>query len=117
MTDFLYFGNNNNLKIEAWIHGPVVPVLYQRYKNYSGYDIPKNEYFDTSIFTSEVLDILEQVWDEYGKFTGNQLEAISHQEKPWIDARDGVPPYEASSSIISDKNIFMYYNEQAVNNG
>lgn len=100
-------------KIEAWIHGPVVPDLYQKYKNYGWHDIPKVDYFDTRIFTSEVLDVLEQVWETYGSLTGNQLEMISHQEKPWIEARNGVPAYAASSTPISDKEMFIFYNEQA----
>lgn len=100
-------------KIEAWIHGPVVPDLYQKYKNYGWHDIPKDDCFDSGIFTSDVLDVLEQVWEIYGSLTGNQLEMISHQEKPWIEARNGVPAYVASSTPISDKEMFIFYNEQA----
>lgn len=99
--------------IEAWVHGPVVPELYQKYKDFGWHDIPKVENFDESIFESEVIDVLNQVWVAYGKLTGNQLEMISHQEKPWIEARKGIPAYMASSTSISDKEMFVYYNEQA----
>ena len=99
--------------IEAWVHGPVVPELYQKYKSYGWSDIPMIDNFDTSIFETEVLDVLEQVWSAYGSLTGNQLEMISHQEKPWIIARNGVPAYAASSALISDWEMFVFYNEQA----
>lgn len=100
-------------RIEAWVHGPVVPELYQKYKSYGWNDISKISDYDTSIFETEVLDILEQVWVAYGSLTGNQLEMISHQERPWIVARNGVPAYAASSTPISDKDMFVFYNEQA----
>ena len=99
--------------VEAWVHGPVVPELYRKYKDFGWQEIPQVKDFDESIFASEILDILQQVWDVYGGFTGNQLEAISHKEMPWIEARKGVPVCMASSEIISDKNMFIYYNEQA----
>ena len=99
--------------VEAWVHGPVVPELYRKYKDFGWQEIPQVKDFDESIFASEILDILQQVWDVYGGFTGNQLEAISHKEMPWIEARKGIPVCMASSEIISDKNMFIYYNEQA----
>ena len=99
--------------VEAWVHGPVVPELYRKYKDFGWQEIPQVKDFDESIFASEILDILQQVWYVYGGFTGNQLEAISHKEMPWIEARKGIPVCMASSEIISDKNMFIYYNEQA----
>lgn len=65
------------------------------------------------MFSTDVLDILHQVWDVYGGFTGNELEAISHKEDPWLQARGGIPAYEYSNAQISDRVIFNYYNEQA----
>lgn len=100
-------------RIEAWVHGPVVPALYQKYKDYGWHDIPMITSFDVRIFASDILDVLEQVWAAYGSLTGNQLEMISHQEKPWIVARKGAPAYASSSVAISDKEMFVFYNEQA----
>lgn len=54
--DFRLFTN----RIEAWIHGPVIPDLYQKYK-YWCEDIPKNNFDMTENFSSDVLDILNQV--------------------------------------------------------
>ena len=31
----------------------------------------------------------EDVWETYGRLTGNALEALSHRELPWIEARKG----------------------------
>ncbi|MBR1437890.1 MAG: SocA family protein [Synergistaceae bacterium] len=100
-------------RIEAWVHGPVIPSVYKFYKSYGADNIPHIDNFDTSIFPYEVLDILNQVWDVYGQFSGNQLETISHKQSPWILARNDLPPYEPSDNLISDYSIFCYFNEQA----
>lgn len=100
-------------KFQAWVHGPAIPSIYGSYKDYGWNDIPKVESFDVSIFGADVIDILNQVWNEYGKYSGNELEAISHKEAPWIEARKDLPAYASCSESISDKTIFSYYNSQA----
>ena len=101
-------------RIEAWVHGPVIPRVYGMYKCFGGTDIPQEK--DNLLspeFSEEVKDILNQVWDVYGKYTGNQLETISHKELPWICARNGIPAYQTSTKRISDTVIFEYYNGQS----
>ncbi len=100
-------------EIQAWVHGPVCPLLYQEYKRYGWEDIEKIEFYDEDIFQGDILDILNQVWDVYGKYTGNQLEGFTHQEDPWIAARGGIPSYASCDTPIDDRVIFKYYNEQA----
>lgn len=102
-------------RIEAWVHGPVVPDLYQRYKNYGWSDIPQNSNYSQSTFNSDEVDILNQVWDVYGKYTANELEMISHRESPWINARNGLAAYSSSSNAINDKDIFRFFVEQSSN--
>lgn len=102
-----------NERIEAWIHGPVIPKVYSEYKHYGAENINQIEKFNEKVFPEDVLDILNQVWDVYGKFTGNELEAISHRETPYIVARNGIPAYAASNNRISDDIIFKYFNEQS----
>lgn len=107
---------NNRLfdsKFEAWVHGPVLPEVYVKYKDYGWNDIPEEELAQDNSFPKEVTDILEQVWDVYGGMSGNQLEAISHSEAPWGMARGDTPIYEASHNKISDVEIFKFYNWQA----
>lgn len=107
--DYRLFPN----RIEAWIHGPVVPDLYQHYKSYGWQDIPQVFSFDNSIFSKDEEDILEQVWEAYGSLNANQLEMISHKESPWINARKNTAAYVASSNAIKDEDIFVFFNEQA----
>ncbi|CAL28426.1 MULTISPECIES: Panacea domain-containing protein [Staphylococcus] len=98
-------------KFEAWVHGPVIPEVYQTYKKYGYNNIPK---IDENIQLEEdIEDVLIQVMDVYGNFNGNQLENITHQEKPWIDARIGYSPLENCNEIITEEEMFDYYIKQA----
>lgn len=100
-----------NQKFEAWVHGPVVPSIYHQYKENGANNIPKVEDFDPveAGFTSDTIDVLEQVWEIYGGYNGNQLESISHQEKPWIEARGNCSPIEICRKEIKDETIFETY--------
>jgi uncharacterized phage-associated protein len=77
-------------RIEAWMHGPVVPDLYKEYKQYKSDNIPfeKNNYTcKSSGLTKEQIDFLDDViWQEFGHFTAWRLRDMTHQEKPWLEA-------------------------------
>lgn len=94
-------------KFEAWVHGPVIPNVYHEFKEHGYSDIPQTD--DIIHFDKDVEDILNQVWEAYGEFTGNQLESITHQEKPWINARGDCSPLERCKNDILDSDVFEYY--------
>lgn len=102
-------------KFEAWVHGPLVPYIYHKYKDYGWDDIPKINDYSGNDFPSDVLDVLEQVWAVYGEFSANELESITHKEDPWIIARKGCSASSPSCSHISDTIIFDYYNKRVAN--
>ncbi len=95
---------------QAWVHGPVSPVLYEKFKSY-GYDaisIKNKENFKTKISADDQL-LLEKVWATYGEYDGNALEALTHHETPWIQARDGYAPDERCTIVISPDLMKSYY--------
>lgn len=95
-------------KFEAWVHGAVYPELYNKYKQYGSSVIPKYN-GELANFSKDETDLLKQVVEVYGNYTGNQLESICHQESPWKEARGNLPPYEPSHELIKDKAIFDCY--------
>lgn len=99
-------------RIEAWVHGPVIPELYHKYKRNGGSIIPQKS--DVPNFEEDIKDILDQVWEVYGGYTGNQLESITHQESPWIEARGNCSPVEICTNEITDKSIYRCYVERVV---
>lgn len=96
-------------QFQAWAHGPVLPQIYSKYKEYGFNDIDIPKEVDDIDFPNDILDILKQVIDIYGGYTADELESITHQELPWIDARKGLGPLEAGNKEITDKEIFKYY--------
>ncbi len=96
---------------EAWVHGPVIDEVYHQYKDKGYNNIPR--YTGNTIeFDEDTEDVLEQVWQEYGSYTGNQLENITHQEDPWITARQGYLPLDRCNEPITDESIYNYYIQQ-----
>ncbi|MBI3441572.1 MAG: SocA family protein [Proteobacteria bacterium] len=73
-------------EIEAWQHGPVVPSVYQEYKEHGANDIPPPVGLDSSIFTKADINLMNDVYDEYGQFSAWKLRNMTHQEPPWVNA-------------------------------
>ena len=57
----------------------------------------------------DVLDLLQQINDKYGDFSGNQLERLTHQEQPWLTARGDTKPLDPGKNMISDSDMYNFY--------
>ena len=101
-----------NSSPEAWVRGPVFPDLYQEYKMYGYSEIPITS--DRPYYNNDIEDILNQVWNVYGKYNANELESLTHQESPWINARQGCSAFSVCNNTISDKDIFECYSARLV---
>lgn len=94
-------------RFEAWIHGPVSPILYHEYKH-NGWEKIK-QVKKAPAFSKELLYLLESVWKTYGDKNGDELEAISHRETPWEEARKGIPEDERGHNKIKPKTMIIFY--------
>lgn len=100
-----------NEKIEAWPNGPVVPSLYQDLKVYGSGPIDPLKYADTSIdelkknTPTEVIELLNGVYETCSQFTAFELTMATHQEKAWQEARKGLEATEPSSNPLRDETI------------
>jgi uncharacterized phage-associated protein len=95
-------------EIEAWIHGPVVPIIYRHYKKFGFGQITDNSDLDSSKIKPH-KSILDEVWMVYGKFDADYLELLTHNEDPWIFARSELDAAKASQAIISTEMMCSYY--------
>lgn len=93
-----------NEPIEAWQHGPVVPDLYHRYKDHGAYGIPAPTNVDFSKFSSEIKEILDEVYDVYGQFSAWKLRNMTHEEAPWKNTEKG--------DVISLSSMSEYFKTQ-----
>ena len=102
-------------EFQAWVHGPVSRELYNKYRSNGWEDIPKLESFqpcNTQFFSDEKnLHLLDSVWLTYGDKSGNELEALTHQEAPWINARKKaeVKENEPCNEIILSDDMKVFY--------
>lgn len=93
---------------QAWVHGPVSPALWERFKVF-GYDPIRIKGSVKNVIEPEDVGLLEDVWETYGEETGNSLESLTHREEPWIEARRGYEPDERCSVVISPETMAKYY--------
>lgn len=101
-------------KFEAWVHGPVVPQVYSLYKN-NGVNLLYLENIETIKFDKDIMLALNETIKRYGNYSADELENITHHQIPWINARNGLSPIEASSNLLSDTDIFITFKDILTN--
>ena len=96
-------------EFQAWAHGPVSPELYNKYREYRWNSIPKCT--SPAAIDNQTVDVLESVWITYGDKSANELEALTHTELPWKQARlrAGVSEGDSCREKISTEDMANYY--------
>lgn len=106
-------------KIVAWLHGPVVENVYYEFSKYGGGQIPKQDTirklvlvdqrfefadipFDGSDFDDADREIIDKVLSGLLPFGAWDLVKHTHEEKPWIEAKD-------SNAEITKESIYEYF--------
>ena len=93
-------------EFEAWVHGPVVPSLFRRFKHLRWAPIEEEVH---PVADAELRSFLEMVLTTYGKSTAGELERLSHSESPWRDARGDLAADVSSNTVISKESMHSYY--------
>lgn len=106
---------------QAWLHGPVSRKLYDYikptganvYGNLVLTDSPEVQAkFITNIETKLTpiqLDLLNDVLKEFNPRSAYDLECLTHEELPWIEARKGYSPGDRCEVNISKETMMKYY--------
>lgn len=100
-----------NEEFEAWAHGPVVRSVFDQYKDYSWNAIPRVECDDGCEFSDEAIEHFELIQNAYGQLSAKQLEAMTHRERPWREARRGLPPEARCDDVISRETMAVFYRQ------
>lgn len=99
----------------AWQHGPVYEKVYFLFKDFKYNPIDDNRFALFAGRAKELTDdekmVIDLVVNCFGKYSGKMLETITHNEKPWADARGGYGINEPSNVVISKKDIKEYFGE------
>ncbi|MDV0446333.1 hypothetical protein MsAg5_01630 [Methanosarcinaceae archaeon Ag5] len=93
-------------EFQAWVHGPVSPILFEKYKKYGWSQISQKE---CGVDFRESAEVLAFVWESYKDLSQFQLENLTHEEFPWENARANYQEFEPSSDVISIDDMKNYY--------
>ncbi|KKR05135.1 MAG: hypothetical protein UT32_C0023G0004 [Parcubacteria group bacterium GW2011_GWC2_39_14] len=98
---------------QAWVHGPVIPDLYRKYKERGCSPIITELELNAvkEKFESTTLDFLTEVASIYMTSGAYELELMTHNEEPWLNARKGFEPDQKCESVISKKSMEIYYGQ------
>ena len=95
---------------QAWLRGPAIPEIYQRYQGYRWRNI--DEEVEPPDLDARTVDFIEEVLEEYGPLDARLLEQLAHREDPWIVARGGIAVDEPSTATIDEGTMGIYYRQR-----
>ncbi|MXF07407.1 Panacea domain-containing protein [Escherichia coli] len=98
-------------QFEAWVCGPVIRELYNRFADYKWRVI--DEEIKRPELPEDVVNHLDETYKVFGGFSAYELEQLTHQEKPWLLAREGVPEGEPCRNLIDKKVTADFYRSMA----
>ena len=61
-------------------------------------------------------ELLESIILLYGSKTQNDLIFLTHSEKPWVEMREGLRPFDRSERELSLDTMYEYYKERHEHN-
>ncbi|WP_299503283.1 type II toxin-antitoxin system antitoxin SocA domain-containing protein [uncultured Roseobacter sp.] len=94
-------------RFQAWVHGPVALSQYHRFKENRWR--PILDEIDRPDMTEATAKHLCEIVDIFGVETGPALEAMTHQELPWIEARGGIPDDQPCNAFIDKNTTKVFY--------
>ncbi|MDY6802275.1 MAG: DUF4065 domain-containing protein, partial [Cyanobacteriota bacterium] len=94
-------------RIEAWANGPVIPELYKHHKG----QFELSQWPDGN--PENLADIQRETIDAVLGFYGDKpsfwLSELTHKERPWREARNGLAPGERGNEELSWAAMAEYY--------
>ena len=107
---------------EAWVHGPVCRRLYDSLKDksklYSDVAYTSDGDDADKEFTSLTFDqqsLINNILSQLSSWSSFELEASTHQEDPWKNARKGYNEADKCSVLIKKDDMKEYYSKEIAN--
>jgi uncharacterized phage-associated protein len=94
--------------IEAWQHGPAIPELYNKYKQYGAGALPISEEFRFDGMKERCGDLLGEIYQKYGQYSAWRLRDMTHCEPPWLNAR------RHKQRVITDADMTGFFKTRLI---
>lgn len=94
---------------QAWANGPVLPNLYAFHRGMFKVNAKTFATADSNNLSIRDKENIDRVYSFYGEKSGQWLSQLTHQEKPWLNARGALPAGEPSDQVIPKAEIYEYY--------
>ncbi len=94
-------------EIQAWANGPVVPALYNIHRG--DFEVAAWPAGNPNGLDRAEKETVDGVLEFYGNKPSQWLSDLTHKERPWQDARRGIPDGVRSSAEISIASMAEYY--------
>jgi len=100
-----------NEDFEKWENGPVCKELFNVHRGmfYLSTDVIKTDLLSGNFVSDEEAANIDQILEDYGKYTGGQLSELVHREDPWRNT--------PKNEIISKDVMKQYYSSLVSSNG
>jgi uncharacterized phage-associated protein len=100
-------------EFQAWVRGPVSREVYDRFITKTMF-APLGEAdirpeFANAEIPEDARKLVDQVLETYGKYSDTQLAELTHRERPWTEARDGIAPQARCTVVISEATMQETY--------
>lgn len=95
-------------EFEAWANGPVCPELYFYHRGFFRIETDFLEGNHFNNFSVEQIETMDAVIRDYSNLSAMELSSMTHQERPWREARIGISDGERSTNIV-DKEIMQEF--------
>lgn len=93
-------------RIEAWANGPVVRTLYDRHRG--AFMVNRWDGHPEQLTETE-RETIDAVLSFYGDKPSQWLSNLTHQEAPWVNAREGLGPTDRGGREITHAAMAEYY--------
>lgn len=95
-------------RIEAWANGPVSPRLYANHRGH--FEVTEGTIAgDPRALDATARETIDNVIAFYGEKSAQWLSDLTHNERPWVDARAGLAPGQRGEREITPAAMAEFY--------
>lgn len=101
-------------RIEAWAQGPVTPYVYHAMPGVGMSFLGQNRFADAAELSADDSSFVDAVWEEFRKYTADELSDMTHRQPPWTSPRAGFPDGAWCDGEVTAEEMADFFESQPV---